>query len=218
MNPWKEHIAQLDELLKALKDQLLPYWKPAHKKEKLAQLKSVEKSINQLQKGNTPIPDELRDLKFRLLNKLELFKQAETARAEIQRVIQPLIAKTDRLKRSVKKGPEQPNKKKEKKEPRITLQNLVENGLIERGTRLSKTYKGIQHNAVITHDGSIKMKLDGKETSFISPSAAAVAASGKAQNGWTWWGIDGQLKGKNLDHYRQKAKDTSIAIKTFIED
>lgn len=207
MNPWKEHITQLDELLKVLKEQLLPYWKQTHKKEKLAQLKSVEKSINQLQKGNTPIPDELRELKFRLLNELELFKQAETARAEIQRVIQPFAPKTNRLKRSVQKGPEQPIKKKEKKEPRITLQNLIEKELIEPGTRLSKTYKGVQHNAVITHDGSIKMKLDGNEISFISPSAAAVAASKNAQNGWIWWNVDGQSKERTLDYYRQKYKE-----------
>lgn len=208
MNPWKEHIAQLDELLKVLKEQLLPYWKPAHKKEKLTQLKSVEKSIHQLQKGNTPIPDELRELKFRLLNDLELFKQAETARAEIQRVIQPFITKSNTLKRSVSKVPEKTAiVKKEKKEPRITLQNLIENKIIEPGTRLSKTYKGVEHNAVITHDGSIQMKLDGQETSFISPSAAAVAASKNAQNGWTWWNVDGQSKERTLDYYRQKYKE-----------
>lgn len=207
MNPWKEYIAQLDELTKVLKEQLLPYWKPAHKKEKQAQLKSVEKSINQLQKGNTPIPDELRELKFRLLNELELYKEAETARAEIQKIIQPLVAKTNTLKRSAQKVPEKPIIKKEKKEPRITLQNLIENKIIEPGTRLFKTYKGVEHNAIITHNGSIKMKLDGKELFFISPSAAAVAASKNAQNGWTWWNVDGQSKERTLDYYRQKYKE-----------
>ena len=207
MNQWKEHIAQLDELLKVLKEQLLPYWKQAHKKEKLAQLKSVEKSIHQLQKGNTPIPDELRELKFRLLNELELYKEAETARVEIQKIIQPLVAKTNTLKRSAQKVPEKPIIKKEKKEPRITLQNLIENKIIEPGTRLSKTYKGVEHDAVITHEGSIKMELDGKELFFISPSAAAVAASKNAQNGWTWWNVDGQSKERTLDYYRQKYKE-----------
>lgn len=209
MNPWKEHIAQLDELTKVLKEQLLPYWKPAHKKEKLAQLKSVEKSINQLQKGNTPIPDELRELKFRLLNDLELFKQAETARTEIQRVIQPFIEKSNTLKRVVKKRPEKPSiEKKEKKELRITLKNLIENKIIEPGTRLNRTYKGVEYKAVINNDGSIKIKLDDKYISFISPSAAAVAVSKKSQNGWTWWNVDGQSKERNLDYYRQKIKRT----------
>lgn len=209
MNPWKEHIAQLDELLKILKEQLLPYWKPAYKKEKLAQLKSVEKSIHHLQKGNTPIPDELRKLKFRLFNDLELFKQAETARVEIQRVIQPFIEKSNNLKRVVKKGPEKPSiEKKEKKELRITLKNLIENKIIEPGTRLNRTYKGVEYKAVINNNGSIEMKLGDKNISFISPSAAALAVSRKSQNGWTWWNVDGQSKEKNLDYYRQKIKRT----------
>lgn len=204
MNTWKEHIAQLDELLKTLKEQLLPYWSPEHKKEKLAQLKSVEKSINQLQKGNTPIPDELRDLKFRLLSELDLFREAELIKAEVLRLMEPFNPKLKAIpnKKRVEVSPKQP--KSTQGESRITLAQLIESGLLPAPLKIFRKFKGEEFLATINNKGQIEMVINHRTEFFTSPSSAAMAATGKPKNGWTWWFTDFEGEVRELDFYRNK--------------
>lgn len=209
MNPWKEHIAQLDELTKVLKEQLLPYWKPAHKKEKLAQLKSVEKSVRQLKKSNTPIPEELRQLKFRLINDLELFKEARLAMTAINNAFQEFSSGSGTRKTRNHKLERKPKTGIEKRgEARVTIKELVDANILSPGTRLSREYKGIVYQAEITTEGAIKLNLNSGIGMFKSPSSAAAAVTHKPQSGWTWWFVDDQPIKTTLDYFRQKFKGT----------
>lgn len=204
MNPWKEHIAQLDELLNALKKQLLPYWKPAHKKEKLAQLKSVEKSIHQLQKGNTPIPDELRELKFRLLTELDLYREAELIRAELRLMLEPFISKVKTIKESKSDECTQKQLKSTQSKSRITLAQIIAAGHLPVPLKVFRKFKGEAFFATINHKGQIEMAINNRTEVFNSPSSAAMAATGKPKNGWIWWHTEFEDEIRELDFFRKK--------------
>jgi hypothetical protein len=66
MNNWQDHIAHLKELLQNFKQEIAPYCDMERRKEKQAQLQPIEKTLTNLQKSNTTILDELRELKFKL--------------------------------------------------------------------------------------------------------------------------------------------------------
>ena len=56
------------------------------------------------------------------------------------------------------------------------------------GTKLRAKYKGQTRTAeVIEVEGKTRYRVDGKEETFGSPSAAGTAITGKACNGWAFW-------------------------------
>ena len=78
MSQLHEHVAQLKMLMKSLKHELSPFIDHARLKEKQSQLQFIENTIVQLQKSNTPVPEELRQLKFKLLKEMDAFSEALT--------------------------------------------------------------------------------------------------------------------------------------------
>ena len=207
MKQWLDHIAQIKEILHNLKREIAPYWDTESQKEKQAQLQSIEKTITNMQKSNTSVPNELRELKFKLLKELDLFKEAETSKAELRELFAPYQFESRRKKgKEPKKVNKQP-KKDQKSESRITLKDLIHSKILPVPLNLSKKYKGKVYQSTITQQGHIELQINGLKRIFDSPSAAAVAASNKSQNGWTWWNIEGKPKDTTLDYYRQKIKD-----------
>ncbi len=207
MKQWLDHIVQLKEILQNLKHEIAPYWDTVSRKEKQAQLQSIEKTITNMQKSNTSVPDELRELKFKLLKELDLFKEADATKVELQELFAPYQHKSRRKKEKEPKKLNKQAKKDQKSESRITLKYLIDAQLLTVPLNLSKKYKGKIYHAIITQQGHIELQINGSKQIFDSPSAAAVAASNKSQNGWTWWNIEGQPKDRTLDYYRQKIKD-----------
>lgn len=204
MSYWQDHIAQLKALLQNFQQEIAPYWDKESHKEKTAQLQSIEKTITNLQKNNTSVPDELRELKFKLLNELDLFKDADEVKMELQGLFAPfqVMPKPNRKAASTKKGKVSENKKNTGS--RITLKALIDAQVLPVPLQLYKTYKGELFKASITSVGQIEVTINDRLQTFNSPSAAAVAVSKKSQNGWTWWNFRTKNKIITLDTLRRK--------------
>ncbi len=204
MSYWQDYIAKIKELLQNFKQEIAPYWDKESHKEKKAQLQSIEKTITNLQKSNTSVPGELRELKFKLLKELDQFKEAEAAKIELQELFAPFAqgsnkqASKDKPAKSVMKRP------RKYEERTVEIKELIEAGFLSDGAVLTRLYKGAAYRAAITPERKIQLIDHSNKEHFDTPSGAAVAASGKSQNGWTWWVIEGQGKYISLDHYRQK--------------
>lgn len=203
MSYWQDHIAQLKALLQNFQQEIAPYWDKESHKEKKAQLQSIEKTITNLQKNNTSVPDELRELKFKLLKELDQFKDAEAAKATLQELFAPFVLGSNKCNKQATK-PKTVKRPRKYEEPTVVIKDLIEAGYLSDGAVLSRLYKGAVYRAVITPERKIQLIDHANQEHFDTPSGAAVAASGKSQNGWTWWGIEGQGKDITLDHYRKK--------------
>src|ERR1700704_615006 len=78
---------------------------------------------------------------------------------------------------------------------------VIENRNLEIGTRLVATYKKETHVCIVEAgeggEGIAFVLADGKR--FKSPSAAAVAITSVAQNGWRFWSLEGEAKAASED-------------------
>lgn len=201
MSQWQDHIAQLKELLQTLTQDLTPYWDKASLQEKQSQLQSIEKTINQLQKSNTPVPDELRQLKFKLLKELDAFTEAEAIKTEVQELVAPFIPSGKKQSSKEKKSKRIVKRPRKYEEQTVEIKDLIEAGLIPDGATLIRQYKGLFFKALITPERKIKLLDHENKELFDTPSGAAVAASGKSQNGWSWWKVE--TSGVELIVYRK---------------
>jgi hypothetical protein len=82
----------------------------------------------------------------------------------------------------------------------ITVAELVAEGLLPAGSRLTSTNGVYPASARVASDGSID--LDG--TSYPTPSAAAAAVRGGAANGWDFWAVDVDGRRTPLASYRAR--------------
>ena len=205
MKEIKDKLDQLKGLFLEIETIMQPYLDELRRKEKQSQLKSVERSIVELQKTNTTIPNELRELKFKLVHEVDLFKEGKALQRELSNMLSPFFTKPKitKTKATLIKTSEVTSPSR-KKSYRVTIADLVKSGLIIPGTEIQNKYKGKWYKAVIRQDGIIQMNLNGKLELFSSPSGAAVAASGKSQDGWIWWSLTGSHHAETLDYYRKK--------------
>lgn len=216
MGSIKQHIIQLKEVLQLIEEYLDKYSDENLLAEKITQLNNIEKTIRNLQKGNTAIPAELRELKLTLVNETDNWQEAKNKKPEIIDLLIDFITKySDTL-------INQPGNQHEKriiKKPRIKkfseqvqVSDLLKSNILNEGIELSRTYKGNYFSAIIKADGIIETKVNGKIEQFATPSAAAVAVSNKSQNGWKWWFTSFEGTIRDLNYYRQKylQKQTKI--------
>lgn len=71
----------------------------------------------------------------------------------------------------------------------VDVADLVASGWISAGTRLRYRYRSARLEsvrAVVSQEGRLYIE----DTPYDTPSAAASAASGKGQNGWSWWALE----------------------------
>ncbi len=78
----QDHIARLQVLLDEIEQHLSRYDEAERREEVYYQLRSVEQSIQRLQKKGMPIPDGLRRTKLELMQQLEAYEQARHLRKE----------------------------------------------------------------------------------------------------------------------------------------
>ena len=204
MSYWQDHIADLKALLQNLQQEIAPYWDKESRKEKKAQLQSIERTITNLKKNNTTVPDELRELKFKLLKELDLFKDADAVKMELQELFAPFHVMPRPNRKAASKKRRETSDNHENKLSRISLKDLLAAQVLPVPLQLYKKYKGELFEASITSVGQIEVTINNSLHTFDSPSAAAVAVSNKSQNGWTWWNIENHGQEITLDFYRHK--------------
>lgn len=203
MQKVKEHIALLKSQLSDIRSQLEPWLNKAAKAEVQSQLSAIVKSSDRLIKTEVNVPAELRELKFKLMKELDKFKEAEILQAELLKILGEYVS--IKPQRTIQKQKQRKSHKKHKEvTPQFDLVNLIDAGLLPPNTKLVKKYKGFLHTAILTKDGKIKTNHNNKVVFHSSPSSAAVYLTQKAQNGWTWWIVEGNGNNKTLDFYRQQ--------------
>lgn len=207
MNNFKEHIDQIQIKLNELMAAMQPWLDVSALKEKRSQLISIVKTIAKLQKINTSVPEELRELKFKLIREVELFKDAREAQLLLVSRLQPFLPSVLQKVRKSRINKTIIKKKTGSLSPRVEVLDLLKMNLLSPDTSIEKKYKGHLYKALILSDGQIQISLNGKTELHNTPSSAAVAASGKSQNGWTWWTITGDPPERTLDYYRKKYKE-----------
>lgn len=102
---------------------------------------------------------------------------------------------------------ERPKKRPARK---VRLSDLMAAGLLDEGTVLhAKRQRVAGRTSVVLSDGSID--VDGAR--FTSPSGAARAVSGNAENGWAFWLVDPVTRRSLFDVYRQyrEQRDPGVA-------
>lgn len=197
MNKWKEDIEKVKEHLLKLKEELIPYLDKGNLKEKESQLKSVESTIVQLEKNQISIPDELRELKFRLLKELDEFVEAEMVIEEISRLFVDFSPRDELINK------QQTNNKRTHNR-RIYLKDLIDANILTPPLILYRRYKGEDFHAAINDEGLIEILKDEEKHVFDTPTAATKFATNLNLNGWTWWNIEGYPKHENLYYFRLK--------------
>ncbi len=203
MHKIKEHIINLKGQLEDIQNQLKPWLNKVAKQEVQSQLNAIIKSSDKLTKTEVNIPTELRELKFKLIKELDKYKEAEELQKELLHLLSQYVSVKQQSKIS-KPIVEKSAKKAKATTPQFELINLIISGLLAPNTKIVRQYKGYLHSAIITKDGKIKTNFRNEIILHNSPSSAAVYLTQKAQNGWTWWQVDGDTKDRTLDFYRQQ--------------
>ena len=205
MQHLKEHIEQLKKQLVEINSRLWPLLNKEAKEEIQSQLNAISKSTDKLAKTSVNVPAELRELKFKLIKQLDQFKEAEELHKEMLNVlsayvsVKPTRSHTKPIKKQVSK-----KEKTATTTPQFELIKLIESSLLPANSKLVKQYKGVLLTGTLTKEGKIRTTQNGITTLHNSPSSAAVALTQKAQNGWTWWSVEGDVKDRTLDYYRQQ--------------
>ncbi len=206
MNHLQDHITRLKTDLTEFIQEAKPYLDKKLYEEKNVQLHSIERTINQMQKSNTAVPDELRNLKIRLISELATIRDLQKEVVEMQKMFHALIPSKEKLVKNPKKAASKIVRKQIKEHSLVTISGIIKAGIIEAPFTLVKKYKDEVFRSVVSKEGVIELLLNGEKQYFNSPSSAAVAATEKAQNGWTWWFVEKDSENIILDSYRKKLK------------
>ena len=203
MHNLKENIANIKSQLAEIQSQLKPWLNKSAKSEIQSQLNAIVKSSDSLTKTDVNVPTELRELKFKLIKELDKFNEAEKLQEELMQILsQYVFIKQQRT--TTKQIKEITAKKGRSKSPHFSLMNFINDGLLTPNTKLVKKHKGGLHTGILTKEGYIQLNHNGNITLHDSPSSAAVHITQASQNGWAWWAVEGDEKGKTLDYYRQQ--------------
>lgn len=199
MESIKEKIKQVELLLEDIKSQLDLCLNNAVKADKETQLDAIVKMADKFEKLNIELPDEMRTLKFKLIQEIDQFDAAESLNKELQDVLMPFVNQTaPKHKRSKTTST---TKIKAPKQFGVKLIDLIEAKLIEPNTKITNTVEGQNYEAIITPNGKVKLAHNNSE--FNSLSSAAKEIMGRPINGWVWWQIEDDSGKRDIDYYRQ---------------
>lgn len=162
---FKEHIDQIQIQLNELMAAMQPWLDLSSLKERKAQLHSIEKTIIKLQKIKTPVPDELRELKFKLIREIELFKDAREAQLLLVSRLQPFLPSVKQKRRKSHINKTIIKKKTGSLTSRVEVLDLLKLNLLSPNTSIEKKYKGHLYKALILNDGRIQF-LKNERTNF----------------------------------------------------
>lgn len=202
MESIKDKIAQVTSLLNDIKSQLEPWLNSSNKNDKQIQLDAVLKLTDKFDKIDTDLPAEIRSLKFKLIQEVDQFKEAEVLNQELTNALMPFL--NQRTVKSSKPTKTHTASSATKKQFGIKVIELIENNLIQPNTKIYKRVDNHEYEALITPNGRIKLIHNNKTTFHNSLSLAAKEIMERPINGWTWWEIKDGFERKTLDYYRQK--------------
>lgn len=198
----QDKIAQVKVLLEDIKSQLGPWLINTRKADKQLQLEAVSKLTEKFDKMDTNLPSEIRELKFKLIQEIDKFKEAEQLSQELANTLAPFV--NQKTVKKIKSISLIKNTATSPKQYGIKVYDLIEYNIIEPNTKIYKRVNNEEYEALITSNGTIKLTLNNKTTVHNSLSLAAKEIMGRPINGWTWWEIKESAGNKTLDHYRQK--------------
>ena len=165
------------------------------------QLIHIEKTIHQFQNKALPIPDELRNLKLKLVMEIDQIKLEVIFKDKVNRLIQsifPSIQDSPKIKKISAR------KNKRKTQGRVSLKEMIDAKRLSPDQEIYALLKGNLTKATITFDGQIKVHSNGQY--YDNPSSAGVAVLHRSCNGWTFWKIKEGNKVRDLDYYRKQHK------------
>jgi hypothetical protein len=183
----KEKGNQLTTLLKEVKiliDKLnVEQVDPSSQK----QLKGISRMISSFERRGVPVPEELRNLKATLVNKVGEYEEINKIINEIYlNVNETLPVKTNNKERRKKRiSTINPDRKISS----VKLINLIESGYIEPNTRIFRKHRNGIYEGIILENGQVSILLNGVKKIFDSLSTAAVAYKNRPINGWYFWSI-----------------------------
>jgi len=198
----QDKIAQLKSLLEDINSQLAPWLKNSSKTDKQVQLDAVVKLSEKFDKIDTDLPNEIRSLKFKLIQEIDKFKEAEKLNQELTNVLSPFFKQKNFKSVTPKSSNSAPVTNK--KHFGIKVIDLLQNNIIQPNTKIYKKLNNQHYEALILANGTIKLVHNNNTTFHKSLSLAAREIVERPINGWTWWEIEDGFERKILDYYRQK--------------
>lgn len=203
MNKLKEQIETLRIHLAEIQTQLEPLLNKSAKQEVQSQLNAIVQSTDRLTKTEVNIPIELRELKFKLIKEIDKYNEAEDLQKEVLEILNQYgsFKQTNKVKTAVVK---ESHERTRVTTPQFDLSELINSGLLPVNTKIIKNYKGTKYTAIITKEGKIKTNYNNEVILHNSLTTAAVYITQKSQNGWAWWGVEGDVNNRTLDYYRQQ--------------
>ena len=177
--------------------------------EKHKQLIAVEKSISELKKSKTPIPDEMRHLKLKLVVEAGDYDKYQKAKINLKNILTKSVSSLvddHKETQAKKKVPKRKRKKKHKNNLgfRVTLIELINYEILQPNTTFYSILKGKRYDCILLESGELQAKRDGKVLKFDNPSAMAKELTQMNQNGWTFWNVKLQNRDKPLDFFRKE--------------
>jgi hypothetical protein len=184
------HIKALDQWL----DQLNQISAPPRglSAKELKQLQAVNKAVENLQRNNIPVPEDLRRLKLELsardvtgYQNQEVEKQlnaVETVIRALGKTIQNARSHRERLKTTRPAGGK-------KKNYGVSLLDLIQDGLLSPDDHLELQWlkNGPVHKGKVMDDGKVMLKTPDGWKAYNSLSTAASQMAERSLNGWTHW-------------------------------
>jgi len=166
------------------------------------QMKKISSAINELNKNNIAVPDELIKLKLSLSSQIDKVKDSERIRKDLIQCLELCILQ---LKES---APDKPIKKERIKkitlQERVNLVDLISESIIPTNIEFYAYYKNNRFSATLLPNGSLEMIIKKKKKIFENPRSAAIAITGYQIEAWKFWKLDFEGKPLSLDDYRKK--------------
>ena len=91
MDGIQDKIEQVKSLLEDIKSELKPWLNNIDKADKQVQLDTVLKLTEKFNKIDTDLPSEIRELKFKLIQEIDKFKEAEKLNIELQNTLASFV-------------------------------------------------------------------------------------------------------------------------------
>lgn len=167
------------------------------------QLKGVAKTVSDLESKRITVPNELRNLKASLVNKLS---ESE----EINKIVRDFYIE---LKNIVGFNPEpktptiSKNTTQRKRNTTLTsiqLKDLIDDGILKPNIKIVHRGRYATYYATVTTGGQVLVNINGSNKFFDSPSGAAENITGGNINGWDWWSVISDGRETRLAKYREK--------------
>lgn len=184
------HIKALDQWLDRLN--LIPAPPQGLSAKELKQLRAVNKAVEDLQRNNIPVPEDLRNLKLKLSARDVTGYQNQEAEKQLTAVgtlirvlgktIQNARSHRERLKITRPAGGK-------KKNYGVSLLDLIQDGLLSVDDHLELQWikNGPIHKGKVKDDGKVMVKTPDGWKSYNSLSTAASQMAERSLNGWTHW-------------------------------